>query len=132
MMKAREKDDLKMVLQGAWVKGIRWFAFGTEAMGLSSPDDCKFVGSLSSAYWPFENVGEIGVTPTVWNALDPAPPTASLVVVDAIKAVYVGNRNTDGTTVGHGVVYPRQQRLRRNLLDLHFQKSPATHVPIGS
>jgi hypothetical protein len=108
MMRARDKDDLKLVLQGAWVKGIRWFAFGTDAAGLSSPDDCTQVGSLSSAFWPFENVAEIGVTPNVWNALDPAPTTASLVAVDGIKAVWVGNRNHDGTSVLHGVIYPRQ------------------------
>jgi hypothetical protein len=108
MMKAREKDDLKKVLQGAWVKGIRWFAFGTDAAGLSSADDCKFVGSLSTAFWPFENVGEIGVTRTMWTALDPAPTTANLLAVDDIKAVWVGNRNHDGSSVWHGVIYPRQ------------------------
>ncbi len=108
MMKARDKDDLKMVLQGAWVKGIRWFAFGTDAHGLSSPDDCTHVGSLSSAFWPFENVDVIGMIPTAWNALDPAPKTATLVAVDGIKAVWVGSRLHDGSSVWHGLIYPRQ------------------------
>ncbi len=108
MMREKEKEDLKMVLQGAWVKGIRWFAFGTDAAGLASPDNCTQVGSLSSAYWPFGNVAEIGVTPNVWNALDPAPATAQLVAVDGIKAVWVGHRNQDGTSVWHGLIYPRQ------------------------
>ena len=107
MMEARGNDDLKMVLQGAWVKGIRWFAFGTDATSLNSPEDCIHVGSLSSAFWPFEHVAEIGVTATAWNALDPAPPTASLVAVDDIKVVWVGSRNHDGSSVWHGVIYPR-------------------------
>ncbi len=108
MMKARDKDDLKMVLQGAWVKGIRWFAFGTDETGLVSPDNCNFVGSLSSAFWPFENVAEIGVTLQPWDALDQAPMFRSLVAVDGIKAVWVGNLNHDGSSVWHGVIYPRQ------------------------
>ena len=108
MMKARDKDDLKMVLQGAWVKGIRWFAFCTDETGLTSPDGCTLFGSLSSAFWPFENVAEIGVTPTMWNALDPAPTTSNLVAVDDIKAVWVGNRNHDGSVVWHGLIFPRR------------------------
>ena len=107
MMKAREKDDLKMVLQGAWVKGIRCFAFGSDAMCLTSPDDCTHVGPLSSEFWPFENVVEISVTPTVWNALDPALKAASLVAVDGIKALWVGSRNPDRSSVWQGVIYPR-------------------------
>ena len=85
-----DKDDLKMVLQCARVKGILWFAFGTDATGLSSPDNCPHVGWRSSAFWPFENVAEIGVTLTIWNALDPVPPTATLVAVDGIKSVWWG------------------------------------------
>jgi hypothetical protein len=108
MMRETEKDDLKLVLQGAWVKGIRWFAFGTDVAGLLSPDHCTHFGSLSTAYWPFENVAEIGVTPNDWNTLDPSPTTASLVSVDEVKVVWVGNRNQDGTSVWHGVAYPKQ------------------------
>jgi hypothetical protein len=108
MMREKEKADLKMVLQGAWVRGFRWFAFGTETAGMSSPDNCTAIGSLSTAYWPFQNVAEIGVTPDRWNALDPAPKHAGLVAVDCIKVVWVGNRNQDGTSVWHGTIYPRQ------------------------
>lgn len=97
-----------MVLQGAWVRGLRWFAFGTDAAGLASPDDCTHVGSLSAAFWPFENVAEIGVTPSAWNALDPAPDSARLVAVDDIKAVWMGHRHQDGTLVWHGSIYPRR------------------------
>ena len=108
MMREKEKEDLKLVLQGAWVKGIRWFAFGTDAAGLSSPDNCTHVGSLSTAFWPFENVAQLGVTQNGWNALDPSPKQTSLVAVDCIKVMWVGNRNQDGTSVWHGVIYPRQ------------------------
>jgi hypothetical protein len=108
MMREKEKEDLKLVLQGAWVKGIRWFAFGTDAADLSSPDHCAHVGSLSTAFWPFENVAQLGVTQNGWNALDPTPKQTSLVAVDAIKAVWVGNHDQDGSSICHVVIYPRQ------------------------
>ncbi len=95
-----------MVLQGAWVTGIRWFAFGTEAAGMSSPDNCTHVGSLSTAFWPFENVAKIGVTTKGRNDFDQAQQPVNLVAVDGIKVVWVGNRKHDGTSVWHGTIYP--------------------------
>lgn len=105
MMRERQRSELRSVLQGAWVKGFRWFAFGTDAAALDGPGGCSHVGSLSSAYWPFENVPEIGVTPEVWTALDPAPKSANAVAVDSVKVVWVGNHGPDGGTVWHGTIY---------------------------
>ncbi len=102
MIREWDKDNLKIVMQGAQVKGICWFAFGTDEAGLASLDNCTHVVSLNSAYWPFEIVAEIGVTPTVWNALAPAPTTATLVAVDGIKAVWVGVETNTEARSGTG------------------------------
>lgn len=108
MMREEEKSELKMVLQGAWVKGFRWFALGTDASALDGPGGCTHVGSISSAFWPFENVTEIGVTPELWTALDPAPKRFKTFAVDSVIVVWVGNDGMDGSTVWHGTIYPRR------------------------
>ncbi len=94
-----------MVLQGAWVKGIKRFVFGTDETGLTSRHNCTHFGSLSSALRPFENVAEIGVPPEIWTVLGLALVIVCKVSAYTAKVIRVGNRDWDGSRVWHSLLF---------------------------